>query len=44
MLGIDAEGIDLRLGDRLLRVPLPRPIGSVAEAREVLVAMAAGRH
>jgi putative heme iron utilization protein len=43
MLGIDAEGIDLEVKDRFLRVPLPREIGSVAEAREVLVEMSANR-
>jgi putative heme iron utilization protein len=40
MLGIDAEGIDLRAGERLHRVPLPRAIASAAEARAVLVKMA----
>lgn len=36
MLGIDAEGIDLRVADELRRIPLPRTIGSEAEARRVL--------
>jgi len=36
MLGIDAEGIDLRVANGLRRVPLPRAIGSDAEARRVL--------
>jgi putative heme iron utilization protein len=40
MLGIDAEGIDLRAGERLHRVPLPRAVASAAEARAVLVEMA----
>ena len=40
MIGIDAEGIDARVSDRLRRIPLLRPIGSPAEAREVLVEMA----
>jgi putative heme iron utilization protein len=40
MLGIDGEGIDLRQADRLHRIALPRPIGSVEEARAVLVEMA----
>jgi putative heme iron utilization protein len=44
MLGIDAEGIDLKVKDRLRRIPLARAIGSAAEAREVLVEMAANRH
>ncbi|MCF8004689.1 MAG: DUF2470 domain-containing protein [Chromatiaceae bacterium] len=40
MIGIDAEGIDVRVADRLRRIPLLRPIASPAEAREVLVEMA----
>ena len=44
MLGIDAEGIDLKVKDRLRRIPLAGAIGSAAEAREVLVEMAANRH
>ena len=40
MVGIDAEGIDLRTADRLHRVELPRAIATAEEAREVLVAMA----
>lgn len=44
MLGIDAEGIDLKMKDRLRRIPLARAIGSAAEAHEVLVEMAANRH
>jgi len=40
MLGIDAEGIDLRQGDRLYRVALPRSIASADDARAVLVEMA----
>jgi putative heme iron utilization protein len=44
MLGIDAEGIDLKVTNRLRRIPLARLIGSAAEAREVLVEMAANRH
>ncbi|MEA1053026.1 DUF2470 domain-containing protein [Lamprobacter modestohalophilus] len=40
MIGIDAEGIDVRVADRLRRIPLLRPIGSPVEAREVLVEMA----
>jgi len=44
MLGIDAEGIDLRAMDKLRRIPLTRTIGSDAEARQVLVEMAADRN
>jgi putative heme iron utilization protein len=41
MLGIDAEGLDLRVKDHIVRVALSRMIGSIAEARDVLVEMAA---
>jgi len=44
MLGIDAEGIDLRVPDGLRCIPLRRTIGSDAEARSVLVEMAADRN
>jgi putative heme iron utilization protein len=44
MLGIDAEGIDLRVMDGLRRVPLTRAIGSDAEAHQVLIEMAADRY
>ena len=44
MLGIDAEGIDLRGTDGLRRIPLSRTIGSDAEARRVLVEMATERN
>ena len=40
MLGIDAEGIDLRLADRLYRVALPRAIATADDAHAVLVEMA----
>lgn len=40
MVGIDSEGIDLQHAGKVCRVPLPRTIGSAAEAREVLVDMA----
>ena len=43
MLGIDAEGIDLKVKDRLCRIPLARAIGTEEEAREVLVEMTADR-
>jgi putative heme iron utilization protein len=42
MVGIDAEGIDLRMHDQLFRIPLAREIRSADAAREVLVEMAAG--
>lgn len=40
MLGIDAEGIDLRLDQCLQRVALPRAIRSAEQAREVLIELA----
>jgi putative heme iron utilization protein len=40
MVGIDAEGIDLRVADRLYRIQLAREIATGEEAREVLVQMA----
>jgi putative heme iron utilization protein len=43
MLGIDTEGIDLRVCDRLCRILLARPVRSADEAREVLVEMLADR-
>jgi putative heme iron utilization protein len=44
MTGIDAEGLHLRLGVRILRIPFPAPVASPGQAREVLVVMArAGR-
>jgi putative heme iron utilization protein len=40
MVGIDAEGLDIRVADRRQRsIPPWRPNGSHAEAREVLVEM-----
>jgi putative heme iron utilization protein len=39
MVGIDAQGIDLRQGDRLTRIPLHRRIANPAEARAVLEEM-----
>ena len=41
MVGMDAEGIDLRVADELYRVPLPREIGTAEQARAVLIEMAA---
>jgi len=43
MVGIDAEGIDLRCGDRLQRLPLPRAVTTADEARAALVDMAQGQ-
>ena len=40
MLGIDAEGIDVRFGDRMHRITLPRSIQTPTDARDVLVEMA----
>lgn len=39
LLGIDGEGMDLRCGERLLRLTLPRPIDSTDDARAVLEQM-----
>jgi putative heme iron utilization protein len=44
LLGIDAEGIDLRVMNELCRIPLTRMIGSDAEANQVLVEMAVDRN
>lgn len=44
MAGIDAEGVHLRLGARLLRIPFPAPVATPGQAREALVILArAGR-
>ena len=40
MVGIDAEGIDLRCGDRLVRAALPFTIDNADDARRALVEMA----
>lgn len=40
MVGIDAEGIDVRAADQLYRIPLLHPIATLEEARRVLVEMA----
>lgn len=40
MAGIDAEGIHLRLGARIVRVPFPAPVASPGQAREALVSLA----
>ncbi len=42
MCGIDSEGMDLRSGDRLFRVPFERSIADAKDAREMLVEMAGG--
>lgn len=39
-VGIDAEGLDLRMDDRLRRISLSREVGTAAEAQTVLAAMA----
>ena len=41
MVGVDAEGLDLRHADRLYRVPLPQPVGSAEQAQDVLTRMLA---
>jgi len=41
MVGMDAEGIDLRVADELHRLELPREINTAEEARSVLIEMAA---
>jgi len=44
MTGIDAEGLHLRLGARIVRIPFDAPVDTPLAAREALVAMArAGR-
>ncbi|MFN3586172.1 MAG: HugZ family protein [Moraxellaceae bacterium] len=44
MAGIDAEGLHLRLGARIVRIPFAAPVATPLAARETLVAMArAGR-
>lgn len=40
MTGIDAEGLHMRLGQRILRLEFTEPLASPAEARRVLVEMA----
>lgn len=40
MAGIDAEGIHLRLGARIVRISFPAPVATPGAAREALVAMA----
>jgi len=44
MTGIDAEGLHLRLGARIVRISFDAPVDTPLAAREALVAMArAGR-
>lgn len=44
MTGIDAEGLHLRLGARLVRISFPAPVATPGQARAALVALArAGR-
>ena len=40
MAGIDAEGFDLLVGEKLVRLVFPEPVATPAEARERLVALA----
>ena len=40
MVGIDAEGIDLRCGERIVRIALPFAIDNADDARRALVEMA----
>lgn len=40
MAGIDAEGLHLRLGARIIRIAFPAPVATPGAARETLVAMA----
>lgn len=40
MAGIDAEGIHLHLGARIVRIPFPAPVATPGAAREALVALA----
>jgi hypothetical protein len=39
MTGIDAEGIDLRQGGQVARLPFDAPLASASEARKVLVSL-----
>jgi putative heme iron utilization protein len=41
LVGIDADGVDVLLGDDLRRVFFPAPIGTAAEMRRALVELAA---
>lgn len=43
MVGMDAEGLDLRIGERLIRLTLPREVDTPEAARQVLVEMASER-
>ncbi len=40
MAGIDAEGFDLLVGEKLVRLAFPEPVATPAEARQRLVALA----
>lgn len=40
MTGIDPDGIDLALGDKVLRIAFPQPLSEAGEMRKALVAMA----
>jgi len=39
MTGIDAEGVDLRRGGQVARLPFDRPLATVADARATLVSL-----
>ena len=39
MIGIDAEGIDLRRGGQVARLPFDAPLAAAADARKVLVSL-----
>jgi putative heme iron utilization protein len=39
--GLDPDGLDLALGDAVLRLPFPTPVGSATELRGMLAALAA---
>jgi hypothetical protein len=41
LIGLDPEGLDLMLGDAVLRVPFPGPVATADELRKVLVDLAA---
>ncbi|MEX2480132.1 MAG: DUF2470 domain-containing protein [Gammaproteobacteria bacterium] len=40
LVGCDGEGIDIRVGERVRRVPFAAPVGDLAAVRATLVAMA----
>lgn len=40
LCGVDAEGVDIGVGTRVVRVPFARPVATAGELREVLVGLA----